>query len=48
MSKQEVLHAHAVGDGERIRIEHVKVATEIALAPEIVFDAFSGFARYDL
>jgi len=48
MSGEGTRHAHAAGDGARIRIEHVTVTTEIALAPEIVFDAFSGFARYDL
>ena len=48
MSKQEIRHAHAAGEGERTRIEHVTITTEIAHGPEIVFDAFSGFARYDL
>lgn len=40
--------AHAAGGGERIRLEHVTITTEIAHAQEIVFDAFSSFARYDL
>ena len=33
MSKQEIRHAYAAGDGERIRIEHVTITTEIAHVP---------------
>lgn len=45
--EQEIVHVHGAGNDDRIRIEHVTIATEIAHAPEIVFDAFSGFALYD-
>lgn len=41
-------HAHATVERDRCRIEHVTVSTEIADATELVFDAFCGFARYDL
>jgi uncharacterized protein YndB with AHSA1/START domain len=47
-NKRTTEAAHGAGDGARIRLEHVTITTAIAHAPEIVFDAFSSFARYDL
>ncbi len=47
-NKRTTEPAHGAGDGVRIRLEHVTMTTAIAHAPEIVFDAFSSFARYDL
>ncbi len=47
-NKRTAEPVHGAGLGVRIRVEHVTITTAIAHAPEIVFDAFSGFARYDL
>lgn len=47
-SERDGGHAHATVECDRCRIEHVTLTTEIAHPIELVFDAFSGFARYDL